>query len=59
MVRYSLQYPDPAALYAEVITEPKAQAYLDASITDIQYVPAAVYDTLPAEEGSEEPNNQR
>jgi hypothetical protein len=37
VIRYSLHYPDPAAMYAQVITEPKASTYLDASITDIQY----------------------
>lgn len=37
IVRYSVSYPDPAALYPMVITYPKAETYLDASIEDIRY----------------------
>ncbi|HZG88204.1 S-layer homology domain-containing protein [Paenibacillus sp.] len=37
VVRYSVQYPDPAALYPMVISYPKAATYLSSAITDIRY----------------------
>lgn len=38
IVHYTLHYPDPDGFYAMVITYPKDSVYLDASITDIEYV---------------------
>jgi len=49
-VRYSLQHPDPAALYAQVVTEPKASAYVGSVYTDIRYELTAESKTLPAEQ---------
>ena len=37
VVRYNVQYPDPAALYPMVITYPKAETFLSSAITDIRY----------------------
>jgi len=52
VVRYSLKYPDPAALYAQVITEPKAETYLDASIVDIRYELVGTTDREPDPDAS-------
>jgi len=37
VVRYSVAYPDPAALYPMVITHPAAEAYIASKYTDITY----------------------
>ena len=38
VVRYSVSYPDPAALYPMVISHPKAEQYIASVYTDIRYV---------------------
>ncbi|MCI3920681.1 S-layer homology domain-containing protein [Paenibacillus sp. TRM 82003] len=57
VVRYSLQYPDPAALYAQVITEPTASTYLDSAYTDVSFVLVGTSDVapIPPEEDSDAP----
>jgi len=47
VVRYTVTYPDPAALYPMVIAHPKAEAYVAASYTDLQYECVGVYDRIP------------
>ncbi|MCI3920680.1 protease complex subunit PrcB family protein [Paenibacillus sp. TRM 82003] len=46
VVRYSLGFPDPAAFYAQVVTNPKASTVLGAAYTDIRYerVDAATFE---------------
>lgn len=51
VVRYSLRYPDPAALYAQVITEPTAAVYLASDITDIRYE-LVFTENMPEQSGS-------
>jgi len=37
VVRYSVSYPDPAALYPMVVTHPKSEQYIASAYTDIIY----------------------
>ena len=47
VIRYSVTYPDPAALYPMVISHPKAETYLSSEYKNIEYQLVAVYDRLP------------
>jgi len=38
VVRYSVAYPDPAALYPMVVAHPKSEQYIASAYTDITYV---------------------
>ena len=47
VIRYSLSYPDPAALYPMVIVHPKAETYLSADYKNITYQLVAVHNRIP------------
>jgi len=49
VVRYSLYSPDPTALYAQVITEPKATTYVPMQYADVQYRLVARFGGEPTE----------
>ena len=53
VIRYSVTYPDPAALYPMVISYPKAETYLSSNYKDVKYQLVAVYDRIPDPDASE------
>lgn len=55
VVRYSVSYPNPAALYPMVITHPTAETYLASQYTDIQY--SFVYPPSPMMPSEEPPSD--
>ncbi len=46
VIRYSVSYPDPAALYPMVIAHPKAETYLSSKFKNVTYQLVAVHDRI-------------